>query len=64
MAGPNESTVCRIAGNLLSGRQPGEWEEAGGEVVLNAADEEAVIWAVAMARAIVAEVADTAKKEP
>lgn len=48
-----DSTVARIAGNLLSGRCP------SGDGQLSNTDEYAVIWAVGMARAIVAEVRRT-----
>lgn len=48
-----DATVARIAGNLLSGREPGTTED------LSYQDEQAVLWAVAMARAIVAEVERT-----
>ncbi len=44
-----DSTVCRIAGNLLSGRVPSN------DGALTNHDDYAVIWAVRMARAIVAE---------
>ncbi len=48
-----DSTVARIAGNLLSGIRPGDF---AGDAF---ADIEAVKFAVAMARAIVAEVQRT-----
>lgn len=44
-----DSTVCRIAGNLLSGRVPSN------DGALTNHDDYAVIWAVRMARAIVGE---------
>lgn len=53
MARRYDSTVARIAGNILSGRVP--CGEAG-------ADDAVVIWAVKMARAIVAEVERTEPK--
>lgn len=57
-----DSTVARIAGNLLSGRRP-NWEynpDIGAvEVSLASEDWLAAQWAVAMAREIVAEVERT-----
>ena len=51
-----DSTVARIAGNLLSGMGRPTWD---GELTDN--DEENARWAVGMARAIVAE---TKRTEP
>ena len=50
-----DSTVARIAGNLLSGCRPqtDPW-----------AERDAVTWAVALARGIVAEVQRTEPQEP
>lgn len=51
-----DSTVARIAGNILSARPFTPWTDMSGDVVLTDADKEAMQWAVLMAREIVAEV--------
>jgi hypothetical protein len=56
MHAPTESTICRIAGNLLAGREPNPVPLAPDDVL-------AVRWAVAMARAIVAEAQRTTTDE-
>lgn len=53
-----DSTIARIAGNLLSGRKPG----FAGDQTLFEDDVQAIEWAVKVARTIVAEVERTELK--
>lgn len=58
-----DSTVARIAGNILSARPFTPWTDMSGDVVLTDADMNAMQWAVLMARAIVSEVQRTESQE-